>query len=79
MSGAGIPNPTESIITARDNHGAVAIKVNGGDRIGVGRQNLETFSGLNVPNPDSLVKSARDDHIGLRVEVDTEHVIGVAD
>ncbi|KAM1167586.1 hypothetical protein ACFX19_030131 [Malus domestica] len=76
--GGGIPGPAQPIVAARNDNRAIPIEINGGDRVGVSRQNLQAFPGLDIPNTHRFVEGTGDDHIGLRVEVGAEDVVGVA-
>lgn len=66
-------------MACRDDDGAVAYEVDGGDGLGVGVWNCpDSSAGLYIPDAEAPVEGAGDDEIGLRVEVDAEDEVGVA-
>ncbi len=72
-----VPDTAKAVVTAGDDKGAVAIKVHGGDGVGMRRKRLETLSGADVPNSDAFVERSGHDEVRLRVKVAAEDVIGV--
>lgn len=46
----------EAIVTAGDDERAVAVKVDSGNWVRVGRKRLERLSRFDVPNPDAFIK-----------------------
>lgn len=78
MAGGSIPDPTKTIVATRNDHGAVQVEINGGDRVGMRGKNLEAFPRLDIPNADSLIEGTRGKHVGLWIEIDAENIIGVA-
>jgi len=54
--GFGVPNFARVVMAGREDEGALAVVVDGGDGHGVVIDDLDTFVGLHIPNPNALVQ-----------------------
>jgi hypothetical protein len=78
VAGGGVPDAAETVVAPRHDHGSLAIEVDGGDGLGVGRQHAEAPSGPHLPHTHRLVEGSRGEHVAVGAEGDTEGVVGVA-
>lgn len=78
MAGGGVPNAAEAVVAPGDDHGAVAVEVDGGDGLGVRREHAEAPPGPDLPDADGLVEGARGEHVAVGAEGEAEGVVGVA-
>jgi len=52
----GVPNFARTVVAGREDEGALAVVVHGGDGHGVAVDDLDAFAGLHIPNPNALVE-----------------------
>lgn len=77
-SRGGIPNLTRSIVTPRNNQGAVPVEMHRRHRHRVRLDHVHRLPRLHIPNSDRVVEPTGDDQIRLWTEVDAEDPVRVA-
>lgn len=78
MASGCIPNPTKAVVATGHNERAIAVEIDGSDRIRMSGQDLQTLARFDVPDSNGLIERAGDDHVGLGIKVDAENVIGMS-
>ena len=78
VTGSRVPDAAEPVVAPRHDHVALAIKVHGGDGLGMGRQHAEALPGPNLPHAHRLVEGPRGEDVAMGAEGDAKGVVGVA-